>query len=528
GSNRRRLLLLAILVAATAWMGYQLSDEISPMNVSSERPNLLPAAQAGDTEADAISGPLDLSSATERITIFAGAEATTVTVAEPATGPEPGPLDPKVLAAFGRAEVDIEQLAADNLATIKAASVRNRNHDSSPYAATPMADLVMENHFGPRSDYLGKPAGNPEHSFPTKKGGQFRTSCEFSHFAYDDPLVHPNVPGASHLHMFFGNTDVNAFTTYDSLADSGSSTCNGQELNRTGYWVPAMFDSQGNVRVPDRILIYYKGEGRARGGSEVYPEGAAMIAKQNFNVLPSEKGGIGGSKFTFLCSDNFSTNSSNGGQTMPTCQGDKFAADPGRWTVLEVSVKFPQCWNGQDPSNIDNFAPPQGNWYGSNCGGGFDHILPNLEYFVSYRVEPGEDTSGWFLASDVDPVSFSLGGEPAGATSHGDWWGAWHPDVNRMWIDNCVNYTNPSAASGCGNGYLTDGGPNRHTPIDGPALKFRPQFEGPWKVPASTLFAELCPQAERTFSSAADAAFCTPGGPPATGGNAMAGHNHGG
>jgi hypothetical protein len=401
-----------------------------------------------------------------------------------------------------------------NLTMIRSASVRNTNHDNSAYRNTPMDQIVPEKLYGPRSEYLQSAGFNPEQSFPVPNGGQFRTACEFSHFSYDDPLVYPGRPGASHLHMHFGNTDVNAFSTYSTLLNSGSGTCNGQELNRTGYWVPAMFDGNGNVRVPERIVVYYKGEGLARGKSEVYPEGAAMIVDQDINQIDNGRGGAVG-KFSFVCSDNFSGESSPASNAMPSCDGSRFknqyGVDENPHTVLEMNVKFPQCWNGKDPSNPDNFRiPSSGGWYYSNCTGEFSHTLPNLEYFVNYKVDVGENTGNWFLSSDVDPTSFGTAKAQGGSTLHGDWWGGWHKQVNEMFINNCVNYQS-STASGCGFGYLTDGGPNSAAPYDGPALKMRPQYTGPHKVAASQIFAELCPQPARQFQRPEDAAYCAPG-----------------
>ena len=81
-----------------------------------------------------------------------------------------------------------------------------------------------------------------------------------------------------------------------------------------------------------------------------------------------------------------------------------------------------------------------------------------------------------------------------------------------LWIDNCVNFVNDDGTpSGCGFGYLTDGGPDGSAPAEGPTLKMRPQFEGPFKISAEQLFAELCPGVERTYSKPEDAAFCLPG-----------------
>jgi hypothetical protein len=178
--------------------------------------------------------------------------------------------------------------------------------------------------------------------------------------------------------------------------------------------------------------------------------------------------------------------------------------------MLEMNVKFPQCWNGKDPSNWENFRPPQNDWYTSRCEGEFSHNLPNMEYFVNYKVEVGENTANWFLSSDIDPTSFGATKATGGSTSHGDWWGGWHKEINRMWIDNCVNYKT-SVPSGCGRGYLSDGGPNGDAPYDGPALKFRPQYTGPITVPAATLFQELCPAPKRAYSKPEDAAYCAPG-----------------
>ena len=507
------VLSLAVLAAAV----------VTTVNAPSE----VNAAGEGTTDtpasATATDDPIDVNTnGAAAVDMFAATSPST-------TDPESGiaELDPIMLAGFTRAEIDPEAAAAENLAMITAASVRNRNHDDSPYASTPQSDLVLADLYGPRSDYLNNPYNHPEKSFPVAKGGQFRAACEFSHFAYDDPLVYPGKPGASHLHMFFGNTRTNAFTTYDSLINSGSSTCNGQELNRTGYWAPAMFDGNGNVRVPERMVIYYKGENLARGRAEVYPPGAAMIATENLNVLPREQGGAAGVRLGFLCTSNFSPNTTDGSQTMATCDGSRYGSDPNRpqWTVLEVSIKFPQCWNGKDPSDWSNFHPPVGDWYVSRCEGEYNHTFPNLEYFINYRVEAGENTADWFLASDVDPVGFTLGDDPAGTTVHADWWGGWHPDINKMWIDNCVNYAHPDGVpSGCGRGYLTDGGPDGDNPYDGPALKMRPQYTGPLSVPAATLYEELCPNPTREYTRSEDAAYCHPGTGHAAMGHAAMGH----
>ena len=407
-----------------------------------------------------------------------------------------------------------------NLDLILSASVRNTNHDDSPWIDTPSNLLDPQNHYGPRSEYLNNPGNNPEQSFPVPAGGQFRASCEFSHFTYDDPLVFPGQPGASHLHMHFGNTHVNAFSTSDTLRNTGSSTCNGQELNRTGYWVPALFDASGNVRIPERVVVYYKGEGLARGGAQVYPEDAALIATKDLNnpAVDTQGGSVG--KFTYECINNFSGGAGQGGGVaeIPVCDGNfyqnLYGVDSNPHVVLEMNVKFPQCWNGQDPADWNNYSEPAvGGWYGSNCTGEFNQTLVNLEYFVNYVVDLGETTEGWYLSSDVDATTFGTAKRPGGSTVHGDWWNGWHTETHQTWIDNCVNFISPSGApSGCGFGYLSDGGPDNNNPGNEPALKYRPQYDGPNKVSAETLFQELCPGGERSYTKPEDAAYCRPVG----------------
>ncbi len=405
-----------------------------------------------------------------------------------------------------------------NLSLIQSASPRNTNHDSSPWRNTPQRDLELSNHLGPRTDYLGLIGGNSEQAFPDEGGGQFRISCEFSHFSYDDPIVNPGQPGASHLHMYWGNTDVNAFSTYESLINSGSSTCNGQEINRSAYWAPAMFDGNGNVRIPMRIIVYYKGYGLAKGRSEAYPPGAAIIAKPDLHTIPADQGGVlaGDSEKTYQCSDQFRGTRSPQSNTIPNCTGTRAFLD-----VLEMHVKFPNCWNRQDASNPANWSTSRaGVWYYSECQDWA--TTPNIEYIIQYPLDEGESTEGWHLASDVDRDTLKLTKAP-GSTAHGDWWGGWREDVNQTFLDECVNLDNQGRPSGCGMGYLSDNGPDGKNPLPGPALKFRPQYDtdfdqygnstsqNAYSVPASTVFEQLC-VTDRRLDSPEEAAWCVPNG----------------
>jgi len=88
----------------------------------------------------------------------------------------------------------------------------------------------------------------------------FRMFCTAGQLAKDDPLVSPSQPGVSHLHQFVGNTGTNASSNYQSLRNSGNTTCGNANtpFNRSAYWFPAMLDGVGHVVKPQYMGLYYK------------------------------------------------------------------------------------------------------------------------------------------------------------------------------------------------------------------------------------------------------------------------------
>jgi hypothetical protein len=137
----------------------------------------------------------------------------------------------------------------------------------------------------------------PTSEMPSTSGdgtGAFRTVCEFSHMAFDDPIVYPGQPGKSHLHVFFGNTGTNAGSTPASIASTGNSTCRGGTINRSGYWVPAIVDTlDGTPVTPQSMIIYYKTgyNGVKPADIKSLPQGLRMIAGDSRNSGPYQWGG---------------------------------------------------------------------------------------------------------------------------------------------------------------------------------------------------------------------------------------------
>ena len=89
---------------------------------------------------------------------------------------------------------------------------------------------------------------------------EFLADCPFSHRLPDDPIIFPNLPGASHMHSFFGATNTDAYSTVDTLLNANSN-CN-PSVDKSSYWIPTLY--RDNVPVePVTGIFYYLGEGCA-------------------------------------------------------------------------------------------------------------------------------------------------------------------------------------------------------------------------------------------------------------------------
>jgi hypothetical protein len=276
----------------------------------------------------------------------------------------------------------------------------------------------------------------------TEGTGAFRTFCEFSHLGFVDPIVAPGNPNFMHLHMFFGNTAIDQNSTYQSLRSTGNSTCDGGPLNRTAYWMPAVFDENNRVVVPTQFELYYKAE-NATDPAQVRakPNGLRMIAGASDTRV-----------FDWRCGG-------RSGTTIPDCApGDR----------LTVSVRFPYCWDGKhldSPDHRSHMAYGTNNTWGP-CPASHPVHLPELTEFAHF--DNVSNTRNWYLSSDrMNPASPA----PNGSTMHADWFGAWDNDIQNRWVDNCIR-----ARRSASNGNL----------CDGRQLLPAPDYTGPTHLPGWT------------------------------------------
>lgn len=360
--------------------------------------------------------------------------------------------------------------AADNLAMIQNNATRNTQYDNNPFRNVPARDIAV-------SDLTLDYDIYNERLLDTTNSGYFRVKCEVSHFAYDDPIVYPNQPGRAHLHMFFGNTEAHAYSTYDSLLNSGTGTCNGEDLNRTAYWVPALLDSQGNALIPDQIMVYYKNDNfRLNGANELvspFPENLRMISGRGSATSPQTElsGDWGQPIISFSCGPAYNSNHLRQA-LIPDCSGSG--------NQLEMQIAFPQCVNedlGYQPDQ-SHISYSENGYYGVACPDSHPTDISSIMYRIFFKPDDyGGSLTNLHLSSDVKMDRIL----PGGTTSHADWYGAWHPEAMDMWVENCNNSQND-----CETGLLS-----RDPPIS-LVLRKRGFYPRGYLAPASELI-KLCP-----------------------------------
>jgi hypothetical protein len=252
--------------------------------------------------------------------------------------------------------------------------------------------------------------------------GAFRVVCDLARVAPDDPIVFPGQPGKAHLHLFWGNTGIDASSTNASLHESGRSTCAGGIANRSGYWIPAMVDTATNQALaPTFAIIYYKS---GYGGIDpatitTPPAGLRMIAGDAMDGTQGES-----EASYFGCANRYIGHV----QQIPT------ECDAG--DDISVTVNFPQCWDGRNLDSVDHkrhlaFTTATRN---RGCPASHPVALPRISINVTFDVTPSSDVSKWRLSSDMYGTD-----QPAGRSLHGDWMNGWNPDILDKLVKHCIN-----------------------------------------------------------------------------------------
>lgn len=258
-----------------------------------------------------------------------------------------------------------------------------------------------------------------------RAGNEFNAKCTYSHTLPDDAIVHPGQPGQAMMHDFFGNTKTDAYSTYDSLKGNTVTTCD-VSADRSAYWVPVLKRTSGIV-VPDFQKTYYRNDQPVVTVQPI-PPGLEMLAGNHMGTAPNPH-------INFLCRGGSYT-------TVAPTNCPVVTDSSGTYSQLDISVHFPDCWDGKTPapnlmSGIDNMAYRNKN---GSCPSAFPVKIPELQMNVQYSLGQDPDLSEAQLS--LDPV-YQNGQwvQQWGSlyTAHGDFMNAWKTDIMQYMVDSCMN-----------------------------------------------------------------------------------------
>ena len=283
--------------------------------------------------------------------------------------------------------------------------------------------------------------------------GAFRILCSVSHFAYEDPIIRPDQPGGSHLHMFWGNTNASAFTNTtvpgnpsdpNDLLNHGGSTCQGGALNRSAYWMPALVsgpaDANRQIALPKVVLLYYK----SHRATEVNPLPAGIqLLVGNVNAGGSVNDSFAGEHaLHWGCYD------PSRGQTVApllgVIPGTNGTAPCAAGRDIQATIQFPQCLavdgGGRpvltSPDFVSHTLQIPNN---DPCPSSHPYRVPQISYLVRWENPGAAEVANWRLSSDRN-ADAPTGQVPfPGGSLHGDWLGGWNDDAIQLWTDGCFD-----------------------------------------------------------------------------------------
>lgn len=269
---------------------------------------------------------------------------------------------------------------------------------------------------------------------------QFNAQCAYSHTLPDDSIVHPGKPGQAMMHDFFGNSNTDAYSTYDSLNSNKVITCD-TAADRSAYWAPQLKRASGII-APMYQKTYYKNDQPvAAFPVQPIPAGLEMLAGEHMGTVPNPH-------INFLCagSGNYTT-------TMPQrCP----PASGATTSQFNISVHFPDCWDGktlvpvlganqaQKMQSLMRAANGALNVAYRNsdgtCPAGYPVKIPELQMNIAYDLGSDPDLSTAQLS--LDPILQNGQWVPQWGsmyTAHGDFVNAWHVETMQYLVDTCMN-----------------------------------------------------------------------------------------
>jgi Domain of unknown function (DUF1996)/Carbohydrate binding module (family 6) len=239
---------------------------------------------------------------------------------------------------------------------------------------------------------------------------EFNATCTYSHSRPDDPIVFPNMPGASHMHSFFGNQGANAATTTDSLLRNTNTTC-GPAQDLSAYWIPTLYQGDRAIE-PSGVVVYYGSRLADPAPTVPFPHGFRMIVGDARLQAPTPGNGAPGE---FYCAG-------PGGQIGRSADGNWPICAP--TAVLMFHLLFQDCWDGvhlDSPDHKSHVGWMDGT---GRCGGDTPVAIPSVSFLIAYPTSGS--SAGFRLASGM------------ASSMHGDAFMAWDDLALGQRVKNCV------------------------------------------------------------------------------------------
>lgn len=233
----------------------------------------------------------------------------------------------------------------------------------------------------------------------------FLSACRYSRSAPNDPIVYPNMPGASHSHDFFANVTTAADSTLESLR-AGGTTCR-RSGDTAAYWAPSLY-VDGTQVAPVSVNAYYRTGGKDPATIQAPPAGLKIVAGNHDSAGPQDP------RITsFLCADVPVSSSSTAVPTCPNAGANS----------LRIRVRFPDCWNGKDLDSADHKSHMAYSVRGA-CPAGYPVPIAQLTLSIRYPTTGGP---GVTLASG--PFY----------TAHADFFNGWDQTQLESLVKDCLN-----------------------------------------------------------------------------------------
>jgi hypothetical protein len=248
----------------------------------------------------------------------------------------------------------------------------------------------------------------PPDTNPPTTHHEFQANCSVSRTNLpDDPIIFPNLPGASHLHTFMGNTTTNARSTLPSLQAGGTSCITPGD--KTGYWMPTVLGGDTPVQPVGRQVIYYKSgvidyrSVRPSPPGLRYVVGSPVATQDEFRHAPGAVEGweCGDSAFNW-----------------------DFPANCPAGTQLNIRYQAPSCWDGRHldtPDHKSHMAYP----VLGVCPASHPVAVPMIEFKMAFPV-----------SGSLSNVRLSSG---RGYTFHYDFYNAWDAPTLAALVRHCIN-----------------------------------------------------------------------------------------